>query len=298
MSLKPVAWNRFVRYIPQGQSQTILYGDPIIEESEVDRIAQIAEEGRLKVKVLEGDHPLNATPNGQTDKVAQLLGPLEPADVPIIRCIGLNYKTHILETGRPLPTCPTVFTKPAPTIANHGEAIPIPVIAQDQVDYEGELVIVIGKDAKNVSEADALEYVAGYTVGNDVSARDWQREAGKAGPVPQWSFSKSFDKYAPLGPCIVAARILGEANAQSLKTLVNGEVRQDSNTADLCFNVRKLVSFCSQGQTLQRGSLIMTGTPGGVGLFMKPQAFLKDGDKVEVEIGGIGRLSNRMSFEK
>ena len=191
-----------------------------------------------------------------------------------------------------------MFTKPGPAVADHGEAIPIPVIAQDQCDYEGELVIVIGKDAKNVTEKDALEYVAGYTVGNDVSARDWQREAGKAGPVPQWSFSKSFDKYAPLGPCIVASRLLGAADKQSLKTLVNGQVRQESNTADLCFDVRKLVAFCSQGQTLQRGSLIMTGTPGGVALFMKPQAFLKNGDKVEVEIGGVGRLFNTISFDK
>lgn len=204
----------------------------------------------------------------------------------------------VLETGRPLPTCPTVFTKPSPAVANHGEDIPIPAIAQSQCDYEGELVIVIGKDAKNVSEEDALDYVAGYTAGNDVSARDWQREAGKAGPVPQWSFSKSFDKYAPLGPCIVASHVLGEADSLSLRTLVNDTVRQESNTSDLCFGVRQLVAFCSQGQTLQRGSLIMTGTPGGVGLFMKPPQFLQDGDVVAVEIGGIGRISNKMSFEK
>ncbi|KAG4444241.1 hypothetical protein IFR05_000338, partial [Cadophora sp. M221] len=133
--------------------------------------------------------------------------------------------------------------------------------------------------------------------GNDVSARDWQRDADKAGSVPQWSFSKSFDKYAPLGPCLVAAHVLGDADSLSLKTSVNGEVRQLSNTSDLCFGVRKLVSFCSQGQTLEKGSLIMTGTPGGVGLFMKPPVFLKDGDEVSVEISGIGRLANCMRFE-
>lgn len=203
----------------------------------------------------------------------------------------------VLETGRPLPTCPTVFTKPGPAIADHGEAIPIPKIAQEQCDYEGELVVVIGKDAKDVKSEDALDFVAAYTSGNDVSARDWQREAGKAGPVPQWSFSKSFDKYAPLGPCLVAAHILGAADDLSLKTLVNGQVRQESNTADLCFGVKALIEFCSQGQTLQKGSLIMTGTPGGVALFMKPQAFLKDGDEVTVEIGRIGRVSNIMRFE-
>ena len=158
-------------------------------------------------------------------------------------------------------------------------------------------MVVIGKDAKNVSESEALDYVAGYTAGNDVSARDWQRESGKAGPVPQWTFSKSFDKYAPLGPCLVATQVLGGAEKLSLRTLVNGEVRQETNTEDLCFGVAKLVAFCSQGQTLQKGSLVMTGTPGGVGLFMKPPAFLKDGDIVEVDIEGIGRLRNRMAFE-
>lgn len=181
-------------------------------------------------------------------------------------------------------------------MADYGEAIPIPLIAQSQCDYEGELVVLIGKDAKDVSEERALDYVAGYTVGNDVSARDWQREAGKAGPVAQWTFSKSFDKYAPLGPCIVSSRILGAADKQPLKTWVNGDLRQDSNTADLCFSVRQLIAFCSQGQTLQRGSLIMTGTPGGVALCMNPTRFLKDGDEVIVEIGGIGRVKNRIAF--
>lgn len=168
----------------------------------------------------------------------------------------LNSHT-VLETGRPLPTCPTVFTKPGPAIADHGEAIPIPKIAQEQCDYEGELVVVIGKDAKNVKSEDALDFVAAYTCGNDVSAHDWQREAGKAGPVPQWSFSKSFDKYAPLGPCLVAAHILGAAEDLSLKTLVNGQARQESNTADLCFGVKALIEFCSQGQTLQKGSSVV-----------------------------------------
>lgn len=206
--------------------------------------------------------------------------------------------TLVLETGRPLPKGPTVFTKPGPAVAGHGEDIPIPVIAQQQCDYEGEFVIVIGKDAKNVKEEDALDYVAAYTVGNDISARDWQRDPDKAGPVPQWSFSKSFDKYAPLGPALVATHILGEANMQGLRTIVNGEVRQNANTSDLCFGVRKLVAYCSQGQTLQKGSLIMTGTPGGVGLFMKPPTFLKDGDEVAVEVEGIGQLKNRIVFEK
>ncbi|KAL2842040.1 hypothetical protein BJY01DRAFT_256863 [Aspergillus pseudoustus] len=291
-------WDRLIRFIPQG-SETVQYGEPIFASpSEVNDIAALADAGKLKAKILAGDSPLSAAPTGEIATVGKLLGPIDAASVPIIRCVGLNYKTHILETGRPLPSCPTIFTKPGPSVADHAEDIPIPLIAQDQCDYEGELVVLIGKDAKNVSENEALDYVAGYTAGNDVSARDWQREPGKAGPVPQWTFSKSFDKYAPLGPCLVAAHVLGGAERLSLRTFVNGQVRQDTNTEDLCFGVAKLVAFCSQGQTLQKGSLIMTGTPGGVGLFMKPPTFLKHGDVVEVQIGEIGRLRNRIVFEK
>jgi 2-keto-4-pentenoate hydratase/2-oxohepta-3-ene-1,7-dioic acid hydratase in catechol pathway len=294
MASKFIAWDRLVRYVSASDG-TVKYGQPILDSPDVD-VAALAEEGKLEVHVAEGENPLAARPGSQKDQVKSLLGPFRVEDVPIIRCIGLNYKTHIKETGRPLPTCPTVFTKPAPAITDHDSPIPIPKIAQEQCDYEGELTILIGKDAYDVSPEDALNYVAAYTVGNDISARDWQREPGKAGVVPQWSFSKSFDKYAPVGPVLVSSAVLGAADKQELQTIVNGEVRQKGNTSDLCHGVRDLVAFCSQGQTLQKGSLIMTGTPGGVGLFMKPPTFLKDGDVVEVEISGIGRLKNTIKF--
>lgn len=294
MASELIAWDRLVRYVSASDG-TVKYGQPILDSPDVD-VAALAEEGKLEVLVAEGENPLAALPGSQKDQVKSLLGPFRVEDVPIIRCIGLNYKTHIKETGRPLPTCPTVFTKPAPAITDHDSPIPIPKIAQEQCDYEGELTILIGKDAYDVSPEDALNYVAAYTVGNDISARDWQREPGKAGVVPQWSFSKSFDKYAPVGPVLVSSAVLGAADKQELQTIVNGEVRQKGNTSDLCHGVRDLVAFCSQGQTLQKGSLIMTGTPGGVGLFMKPPTFLKDGDVVEVEISGIGRLRNTIKF--
>ncbi|KAK6440717.1 hypothetical protein LTR95_003050 [Oleoguttula sp. CCFEE 5521] len=266
-----VSWDRLVRYVSAGDGKE-RYGEPTVNSTDFD-IAEAARSGELEVGVLEGDNPLNVQRTNQTDRVKTLLGPLREQDVPIIRCIGLNYKSHIKETGRALPEVPTVFTKPAPAVADHDVAIPIPKLAQQRCDYEGELTILIGRNAKDVSAADALEFVAGYTVGNDVSARDWQREANKAGVVPQWCFSKSFDKYAPLGPVIVSTKLLGAANDLELTTWVNGE-----------------------GQTLQKGSLIMTGTPGGVGLFMKPPNFLKDGDVVEVEISGVGKLRNSMKF--
>lgn len=294
MAFKLVAWDRLVRYVSASDG-TVKYGQPILESPDVD-VAALAKEGKLEVHVAEGDNPLAARPGLQKDQVKSLLGPFRAGDVPIIRCIGLNYKTHIKETGRPLPTCPTVFTKPAPAVTDHDSPIPIPKVAQQQCDYEGELTVLIGKDAYDVSPEDALNYVAAYTVGNDISARDWQREPGKAGVVPQWSFSKSFDKYAPVGPVLVSSAVLGAADKQDLQTIVNGEVRQKGNTSDLCHGVRDLIAFCSQGQTLQKGSLIMTGTPGGVGLFMKPPTFLEDGDVVEVEISGIGRLRNTIKF--
>jgi 2-keto-4-pentenoate hydratase/2-oxohepta-3-ene-1,7-dioic acid hydratase in catechol pathway len=204
----------------------------------------------------------------------------------------------VAESGFDYPEYPTLFLKPNQTIANTREPVPIPKLAQAHCDYEGELTIVIGKDAKNVSEADALDYVAGYVVGNDISCRDWQLEKAKAGMIQQWCFSKSFDKYAPLGPAIVSTKVLGDGTGLRLRTYVNGDLRQDSNTSDLLFGVRKLVSFLSTGQTLEKGSLIMSGTPGGVGAAMKPKPqFLKDGDEVVVEIEGIGKLRNVMQFE-
>ena len=203
----------------------------------------------------------------------------------------------VLETGFDLPANPTLFIKPNQAVSDTRHPVPIPKLGQPQCDYEGELTIGIGKDCKNVSEEDALSYVAGYTSGNDVSCRDWQMEKDKAGMMPQWSFSKSFDKYAPLGPCITSTKLLGDGGNLYLKTYVNGELRQDTNTSDLCFGVKKLVSFFSTGQTLQAGSLIMTGTPGGVGFGMKPPKWLKDGDEVVVDIEGIGKVVNKMSFE-
>lgn len=289
------SWTRLVRYI-SAKDGKIHYGEPIVSETHPD-IDGLAQSGRLEVDVLEGETPFSAQKTGEQDQVKQLLGPLAPRDVPIIRCVGLNYTTHILETGYDLPKNPTMFVKPSPAVADTRSAIPIPKMGQATLDYEGELTIVIGKDAKNVSEEQALDYVAGYVTGNDVSCREWQMEKEKAGPMPQWTFSKSFDKYAPMGPCIVSTKVLGDASGLRLNTFVNGEVRQDSDTSDLCFGVKKLVSFLSSGQTLQAGCCIMTGTPGGPAIGMKPPKYLKDGDEVVVEIEGIGRLVNTMKFE-
>ncbi|KAI0593138.1 hypothetical protein F4775DRAFT_587050 [Biscogniauxia sp. FL1348] len=296
MSPVKVTWDRLVRYV-SAQDNQIHYGEPIVQPTEVENIAQLARDGKLQVKVMDGADPLSVEHTGRVDVVKTLLGPIEPKNTPIMRCIGLNYKSHILEASRNLPPYPTTFTKPSLSVADHGEDIPIPKFAQKKLDYEGELVLLIGKDCKNVKEEDALDYVAGYTAGNDVSTRDWQRDPELAGQIPQWTFSKSLDKYAPLGPVLVAAHVLGAADTLSLKTWVNDELRQQGNTSDLCFGVRQIISFFSKGTTLQKGTVIMTGTPGGVGLFMKPPNFIKHGDTVSVWIEKIGTLTNRYVFE-
>jgi 2-keto-4-pentenoate hydratase/2-oxohepta-3-ene-1,7-dioic acid hydratase in catechol pathway len=158
--------------------------------------------------------------------------------------------------------------------------------------------VIIGKTGKNISKEDAFQYVAGYVVSNDVSARKWQRDPAYAGVVPQWCFSKGFDKFAPLGPMMVSPSVVGEADNLRLQTFVNGELRQDSNTNDLLFGVRELVSFLSQGTTLEKGTVILTGTPAGVAMGMKPTPlYLKDGDVVEVKIEGLGSCKNQMVFE-
>ncbi|KAJ5773451.1 degradation of aromatic compounds protein [Penicillium paradoxum] len=295
MAPSEVLWDRLIRYV-SATDDHIRYGEPILQDSDLEKLDQLVEEGQLEVRAFEGNEPITATPTTRIEKVKTLLGPLEVKNTPIIRCIGLNYKSHILESGLSLPVNPTTFIKPSYTVANHGEDIQVPRWAASMLDYEGELAILIGNDVKNASEEDALDYVAGYTAGNDVSARDWQTQPDLAGPMPQWGFSKSLDQFAPLGPVLVARHVLGEANDLSLRTFVNGELRQQGNTSDLCFHVRRIVSFCSRGTTLQKGSIILTGTPGGVGFSMSPPNFLKHGDEVVVDIGRIGKLRNRYVF--
>ncbi|CAN9283187.1 unnamed protein product [Alternaria alternata] len=173
----------------------------------------------------------------------------------------------------------------------------IPKIAQDdQADYEGELILVIGKDARDVPLGNALDYVAAYTGGNDVSARKLQRDPKLAGGIPQWGFSKGFDTFAPIGPALVASELVGDPKRLLLQTIVNGEVRQKEYVDDLLFDCAYLVHYLSQGTTLRRGSVIMTGTPGGVGAGLKPPKYLVPGTIMEVSISKIGTLRNGVKF--
>lgn len=228
---------------------------------------------------------------GQPADVAKLLAPIKPT---AILCIGLNYRKHADETGAKYPEYPVLFTKGINTLLNPGEAIEIPThLRSDEVDYECELAVVIGKPCKNVSREDALNYVLGYTCCNDVSARDWQIKRGGG----QWCRGKTFDTFSPLGPCLVTADEITDPNRLRIKTELNGQVMQDSNTADMIFDVPTLIEFLSGSTTLLPGTVILTGTPSGVGMAQKPPRWLKPGDNVTIEIEGIGRLSNPVAEE-
>ena len=225
-------------------------------------------------------------PTGEPAEIAKLLAPLEPR---ALVCIGLNFRQHAAETNAPLPKVPVVFFKNPAAVQNPGDAIELPRwLASGQVDYECELAVVIGRRCKNVTRADALDYVLGYTCGNDVSARDWQKEGGGS----QWCRGKSFDTFCPLGPVLVTADEIPNPNALRISTKVNGETLQDCSTADMIFDVPALIEFLSGSTTLLPGTVILTGTPHGVGMARTPPRWLQPGDTVAVEIEKIGVLTN------
>jgi 2-keto-4-pentenoate hydratase/2-oxohepta-3-ene-1,7-dioic acid hydratase in catechol pathway len=208
------------------------------------------------------------------------------ADPEKIICFGLNYRKHAEETGMAIPKFPTFFPKYRNSLAGDGEPIVLPVKNPSQIDYEVELAAIIGKRCKNVTEADALQYVAGYSILNDVSARDLQMQTS------QWGSGKAIDTFAPLGPAIVTADEIRDPQRLAVKTRLNGQLVQNSNTADMIFSVAQLVAFLSDFMTLEPGDVIATGTPEGVGFTRKPPLFMKDGDVVEMEIEKIGVLRN------
>ena len=221
----------------------------------------------------------------------QLLTPIAPA---ALLCIGLNYRQHAAETHAKIPEFPVVFCKALTAVQHPGAPIRLPThLRSDEVDYECELAVVIGKTCRNVSRTNALDYVFGYTCANDVSARDWQKKWGGG----QWCRAKSFDTFAPLGPCLVTRDEIPDPNALAIRTLVNGEVRQNANTRDMIFDVPTLIEFLSGSTTLLPGTVILTGTPAGVGMARTPPVWLQAGDTVTVEIETIGALTNPVERE-
>ncbi len=208
-----------------------------------------------------------------------------------ILAIGRNYRDHALEGGAEPPKAPMIFNKLPSSLSAHNSSILVPSIT-DKVDYEAELAVVIGRRAKRVSEAEAFDYVFGYTLMNDVTAREIQRGDG------QWTRGKGLDTFAPLGPWITTRDAIADVHNLTIRGLLNGEVMQSSNTGQMIFGIPFLISYISQDITLEPGDIISTGTPEGVGAFRKPPVWLKDGDVFEVEIEGLGTLRNSVIASK
>jgi len=249
------------------------------------------------VKLLQGgEELLNVVKEAQQsasilklDQV-KLLSPITGCEKVI--CVGLNYKDHCTEQHLPLPEEPVIFSKFPSSIVASGDDIVLPKIS-DSVDWEVELAVVIGKEGKHIKKEDAFQHVAGYTVANDVSARDWQMKKN----AKQWLLGKTFDTFCPLGPALVTRGSVSDPHNLNLKCVVNGEVVQNSNTRELVFDIPACIAWISQFCKLMPGDVVLTGTPPGVGVFRKPPVFLKAGDVVSCEIAELGSIENKVVAE-
>lgn len=260
---------KIIRY--QDQAGQIVYGQLLADGSAMR---------------LEGNIFGEMYDTGEPARIDKLLAPLEPRD---IICIGLNYRKHAAEGNQAIPEWPVVFMKNSGALQNPGDPIVLPRrLKSDSVDYECELAVVIGRECYNVSKSDALNYVLGYTCANDVSARDWQMKYGGS----QWCRGKTFATFCPLGPCLVTCDEISNPNSLGIRTILNGQTMQDWNTNDMIFDVPTLIEFLSGSSRLAAGTVILTGTPHGVGGARKPPVFLQSGDLVTIEIDGIGALTN------
>lgn len=241
-------------------------------------------------RVIKGDIFTDFEVTERRETIKTILSPFTPVN---ILCLGLNYKDHAAETHIKEPESPVLFIKGTNSIVGPESPIVLPRVGPNEVDYEAELAVIIGKKVKNVQIEDAKSAIFGYTCANDVSARDWQIVKQKR----QWARGKSFDTFCPIGPYIVTADEIEDPDNLSIRSVLNDEVMQNSNTANMIFNVSAIISDLSQSMTLYPGTLIMTGTPEGVGFTREPPVFLRDGDIITIEIEGIGTLRNPVRQE-
>lgn len=244
-----------------------------------------------QARIIDGDILGSFTLTERTVNVKKILPPIDP---PNILALGFSYGKHAGETDSKAPESPVLFLKTTTSLIGPGDTILLPKAGPDEVDYEAELAIVIGKRAKNVSPKEAMDYILGYTCANDVSARDWQMRKQKQ----QWARGKSFDTFCPLGPYLVTKDEVPDPDNLRIQSILNGKVMQDSNTSDLLFNVAQIVSDVSQSLTLLPGTVIMTGTPEGVGFVRKPPVFMRPGDVITILIEKLGELTNPVDSEK
>ena len=280
MSSGPIT--QIIRFLSPGDDRVHI-GEPIPNSTEAS--------------LLSGDvyQPASLTRTDQRVRIATYLPPVHPLS---IQCIGLNYRDHAEETKMAIPNYPVLFYKNLSSAAGHLSAVRIPKVVQavPETDYEAELVVVIGRQCRDVSVADALQYVLGYAPGNDISARDQQTNKEKSGT--QWNRGKGFDTFAPFGPALTLASAVADPQQLDISLKLNGETLQQSNTKQMIFSVAQIVSYLSEDTTLLPGTVIFTGTPPGVGFMRKPAVWLKEGDVCEVTIQGLGTLSNTIENAK
>jgi 2-keto-4-pentenoate hydratase/2-oxohepta-3-ene-1,7-dioic acid hydratase in catechol pathway len=261
----------------------------------------LSEDGQICQGLYESDEPKQARliagelfgPFRITEEkrsIGRILPPLTPVN---ILALGINYRRHADETNIDAPESPVVFLKATTSIIGHQAPIVLPDAGPDQVDYEAELAVIIGKKIKNIKPSEALDSIFGYACANDVSARDWQFEKQKG----QWARGKSFDTFCPLGPCMVTKEDIPDPNNLQIRTWINGKIFQDSNTANMIFHIPEIISSLSQSMTLLPGTVILTGTPEGVGFTRQPPVFLKEGDVVIIDIERVGQLTNAVIRE-
>lgn len=283
------SWTRLIRFV--AVEDGLVHLGEVVGDAGLDVGLATFEKKTVRAKVVTG----SIFDGVVTDKiltVSQLLSPIDKSEVPIIRCLGLNYHDHAKEANMPVPEHPVLFIKPRTALSGpYPQKISIPKFVQDETsDYEAELTLIIAKDGRDIPEDKAMEYVLGYTAGNDISARTEQFRNS------QWCFSKGLDASAPIGPVLVAAPQLDPHNL-AIKATLAGQTVQDSHTREMIFSVAKTIAFLSQGTTLERGTVIMLGTPPGVGAMRKPRVWLKHGDDMRVYIDGIGTLINEVYYE-
>ncbi|KAK9784305.1 putative 5-carboxymethyl-2-hydroxymuconate isomerase [Seiridium cardinale] len=292
------AWTHLVRFLAVEDDQVHL-GQLVDTARDVGLDSVNGTE--IKARLINGDI-FNGKVTSHVYTVKKLLSPVAKDQCSFIRCLGLNYLDHakILgfngseqEANLQLPAAPILFSKPRTALTDpYPAAVTIPKCAQDETsDYEAELCVVIGTSGRDIPEADALDYVLGYTSSNDISARNLQMT------TTQWSFSKGLDNSCPIGPVLVSTSVIPDPQQLKIKTIYNGETLQDGHTGDMIFDIKKQIAYLSQGTTLEAGSIILTGTPAGIGFFRKPRVFLQDGSDVRVEIEKIGTLVNKIRYE-
>jgi len=243
-------------------------------------------------KIIEGDILGSYKITEREEKIGQLLSPLVPVN---ILALGINYQKHGEETAMSVPSQPVLFIKATGSVVGQDSPVILPAAGPDCVDYEAELAVVIGRQAKNIKPHEAMNYVFGYTCANDVSARDWQFDANQKG---QWARGKSFDTFCPLGPWIVTKDDVADPNDLAIRAILNGQVVQDARTSEMIFDIPATISHLSRSMTLLPGTVILTGTPEGIGFTRQPPLFLHAGDVISVEIEKIGVLTNRVIREE